>query len=83
MIGANMNGMGNGRYELWLTSYGSESYRQRNHWEFGQGDRECWFVRQTSPLHDEIVRILKQNNAAGPSQADRLEQAHGALMPIR
>ncbi len=76
-------GTSTGQYELWLTSYGSESYRHRERWRFGQGDRECWFVRQTSPLHDEIVNVLQQTNAVGPAEASRLEAAHGTLKPIR
>jgi hypothetical protein len=75
VIGANR-----GNYELWLVSYGSDYYRERKHWRYGEGDRECWFVRLDSPLYADIVRVLEQNHAVRPDAALRLEEAHGALM---
>ena len=66
-------------YELWLVSYGSEYYRQRKHWRYGEGDRECWFVRLDSPLYEGIVRVLEQNHAVRPEEALRLEAAHDGL----
>jgi hypothetical protein len=66
-------------YELWLVSYGSEYYRQRKHWRYGEGDRECWFVRLDSPRYEGIVRVLEQNHAVRPDEALRLEQAHSGL----
>lgn len=75
VIGANRDG-----YELWLVSYGSEYYRGRKHWRYGEGDRECWFVRLDSPRYAGIVRVLEQNHAVRPDEALRLEEAHGRLM---
>jgi hypothetical protein len=75
VIGANR-----GEYELWLVSYGSEYYRGRKHWRYGEGDRECWFVRLDSPRYAGIVRVLEQNHAVRPDEALRLEEAHGRLM---
>jgi hypothetical protein len=75
VIGANRR-----EYELWLVSYGSEYYRERNHWRYGEGDRECWFVRLDSPLYAGIVSVLEQNHAVRPEEALRLEEAHDALM---
>ena len=75
VIGANR-----AEYELWLVSYGSEYYRERKHWRYGEGDRECWFVRLDSPLYAGIVRVLEQNHAVRPDEALRLEEAHGGLM---
>jgi hypothetical protein len=74
VIGANR-----GDYELWLVSYGSEYYRERKHWRYGEGDRECWFVRRNSPLYAGMVRVLEQNHAVRPEEALRLEQAHDGL----
>jgi hypothetical protein len=74
VIGANRQ-----EYELWLISYGSEYYRQRKHWRYGEGDRECWFVRLDSPLYKGIVSVLEQNHAVRPDEALRLEEAHGGL----
>ncbi|WP_446744102.1 hypothetical protein [Silvibacterium acidisoli] len=62
-------------YELWLLSYGSEYHRQRMHWQYGQGDRECWFVRRDAPQHDAITRVLAANHAVGPPQSLAMEQA--------
>jgi hypothetical protein len=66
-------------YELWLTSYGSEYYRQRKHWQYGEGDRECWLIRKDSPLHAAIARILQNNHGVSPQQSAFLEQAHAQL----
>jgi hypothetical protein len=74
VIGANRGG-----YELWLVSYGSEYYRERKRWRYGEGDRECWFVRLDSPLYAGIVRVLEQNHAVRPEDALRLEEAHSGL----
>ena len=63
-------------YELWLTSYGSEFYRQRKHWQYGEGDRECWLVRTDSPLHAEIAQILQQHHGIGHEQSLELERLH-------
>jgi hypothetical protein len=72
-------GAAQSRYELWLTSYGSEFYRQRKHWQYGEGDRECWLVRTDSPLHAEITQILQQHHGIGPEQALELEKMHAQV----
>jgi hypothetical protein len=72
-------GAAESHYELWLTSYGSEFYRQRKHWQYGEGDRECWLVRIDAPLHEEIARILQQHHGIGPEQSLELEKVHGKV----
>lgn len=67
------------QYELWLTSYGSEFYRQRKRWNYGEGDRECWFVRKNSPLYAEMTRILQEHHGIGPAEALALEKVHGQV----
>ncbi|MBB5055653.1 hypothetical protein HDF16_000322 [Granulicella aggregans] len=69
-------GAAQAHYELWLTSYGSEFYRQRKHWQYGEGDRECWLVRTDSPLHGEIAQILQQHHGIEPEQSLNLEKLH-------
>ena len=63
-IGAHAN-----HYELWLTSYGSEFYRQRKHWQYGEGDRECWLVRKDSPVYLEITQALRDHHGVTPDKA--------------
>ena len=65
-----------GDYQLWLISYGSSFYRQRKHWRYGEGDRECLLVRESSPLFSGIVAVLKQHDAVGPPQSIALERSH-------
>jgi hypothetical protein len=69
-------GAAESHYELWLTSYGSEFYRQRKHWQYGEGDRECWLVRTDSHLHAEIAEILQQHHGIGPEQSIEMEKIH-------
>ncbi|MGI4854061.1 MAG: hypothetical protein ACRYF4_08480 [Janthinobacterium lividum] len=45
-------------YELWQTSYGSEVYRRRKHWGYGQGDVSCWFVRRGTVHQAAIEHVL-------------------------
>ncbi len=66
-------------YELWLTTYGSEFYRLRKHWQYGEGDRECWLVRRDSPLRDSLEKILAAHHAVPPAEATELEQQHAPL----
>ncbi len=61
-------------YELWLTSYGSEFYRLRKHWGYGEGDRECWLIKQDSPLRPQIEQILLAHHGVPPEQAVELER---------
>ncbi len=72
-------GAGRGGYELWLISYGSEAYRRSMGWRYGEGDRECWFVRRDSPVYGEMVKVLRENHGVEPGEALRLEQAHDRL----
>jgi hypothetical protein len=65
-----------GDYQLWLVSYGSSYYRRRKHWRYGEGDRECFLVRDNSPLFAGMVAVLKQHNAVGPPQSIGLERSH-------
>jgi hypothetical protein len=65
-----------GDYQLWLISYGSSFYRDRKHWRYGEGDRECFLVRGSSPLFAGMVAVLKQHNAVGPPQSIALERSH-------
>src|SRR5882757_2358370 len=62
-------------YQLWLISYGSFHYRHRKHWRYGEGDRECFLVRQSSPRFAGIVAVLAQHDAVGPPQSIVLERA--------
>jgi hypothetical protein len=73
-IGATRDG-----YELWLLSYGSEYYRRRNHWQYGQGDRECWYVRRDATQYAAIVEVLAAHHAVGPTQSVVMESA----IPVR
>jgi hypothetical protein len=59
-------------YTLWLISYGSEFYRQRKGWTEGEGDRECIFVRNDSPLRKPIERVLTTERAITGPEALRL-----------
>ena len=68
-------------YQLWLTSYGSEFYRHRKHWGYGEGDRECWLVRTNSPLRSEIERVLLANHGVPPEQAIAIERQRLGLGP--
>jgi hypothetical protein len=65
-----------GDYQLWLVSYGSSYYRLRKHWRYGEGDRECYLIRKTSPLFDGMVAVLKQHNAVGLPESIALERSH-------
>ena len=65
-----------GDYQLWLISYGSSYYRHRKHWRYGEGDRECFLVHQSSPLFAGIVAVLKEHNAVGPAESIALERSH-------
>ena len=64
------------KYDLWLTSYGSAHYRLRKHWRYGEGDRDCWFVRKDAPTHDAIVGILATYHGVGGTTAQALEMHH-------
>ncbi len=68
-------------YRLWLTSYGSEFYRRRKHWQYGEGDRECWLVRADSPLRAGIEQILLDHHGVPTAKALLLEQQHRPLAP--
>lgn len=46
------------QYTLWQTSYGSEEYRSRKHWAYGQGDVSCWFVRRGTVEQQAIEGVL-------------------------
>ena len=65
-----------GDYQLWLISYGSSYYRHRKHWRYGEGDRECLLVRESSPLFAGMVAVLKEHNAVGPAESIALERSH-------
>jgi hypothetical protein len=69
-------GAGVSRYELWLVSYGSEFYRRRRHWHYGEGDRECWFLLRDSPSYNGIVEALRRHHGVGPPESIRLEEEH-------
>jgi hypothetical protein len=69
-------GAGTSQYELWLVSYGSEFYRQRRHWHYGEGDRECWFLLRDSPRYTGIVEALRRHHGVGPPESIRLEEEH-------
>ena len=66
-------------YALWLTPYGSEFYRCSKHWSgYGglqAGDRECWFVRENSPLRPELEQVLRDHGGVGPAASVALEQS--------
>ncbi|WP_433966595.1 hypothetical protein [Tunturiibacter gelidiferens] len=64
------------RYELWLVSYGSEFYRRRRGWRYGEGDRECWFLLRDSPRYSRIADTLSRHNGVGPPESIGLEQDH-------
>lgn len=65
------------QYELWLVSYGSEFYRLRRGWRYGEGDRECWFLLRDSPRYSGIAEALARHNGVGPPESIGLEQEHG------
>jgi hypothetical protein len=65
-----------GDYQLWLISYGSSFYRHRKHWRYGEGDRECFLVRESSPLFAGMVAVLKEHDAVGPPQSMAIERSH-------
>ena len=65
-----------GDYQLWLISYGSSYYRHRKHWSYGEGDRECFLLRESSPLLAGMVAVLEQHDAVGPPQSIALEKLH-------
>jgi hypothetical protein len=69
-------GAGISRYELWLVSYGSKFYRQRRHWHYGEGDRECWFLLRDSPRYAGIVEALRRHHGVAPPESIRLEEEH-------
>jgi hypothetical protein len=52
-----------GKYQVWLLSYGSDFYRLREHWNYGEGDRECFLVRRDSPRYAGIVAALQNSHA--------------------
>ena len=52
-----------GHYQVWLLSYGSDFYRQREHWNYGQGDRECFLVHLDSPRSAGIIAALQASHA--------------------
>lgn len=64
------------QYELWLVSYGSEFYRRRKSWRYGEGDRECWFLLRDSPRYSGIADALSRHHGVGPPESTRLEQNH-------
>jgi len=64
------------RYELWLVSYGSEFYRRRRGWRYGEGDRECWFLLRDSPRYSGIAEVLGRHHGIGPPESIRIEQEH-------
>jgi hypothetical protein len=64
------------KYDLWLTSYGSEHFRLRKHWRYGEGDRDCWFLRRDFPEHDAIAAILSRYHGVGGAEAQELEARH-------
>lgn len=63
-----------GDYELWLLPYGSQFYQQRMHWSYGQGDRECFFIRRSSPRYAAMAAALQEQKAAGPPESQAMEQ---------
>jgi hypothetical protein len=69
-------GVDESQYELWLVSYGSEFYRQRRGWRYGEGDRECWFLRRDSPRYSDIAEALGRHHGVGPPESIGLEQEH-------
>jgi hypothetical protein len=72
-----------GDYQLWLISYGSFHYRHRKHWRYGEGDRECFLVRQSSPRFAGLVAVLTGHGAVGPPQSIVLERAHKDALSVR
>jgi hypothetical protein len=68
-------------YELWLVSYGSEFYRQRRRWHYGEGDRECWFLLRDSPGYSGIAEALRRHHGVGPPESIRLEEEHAGSTP--
>ncbi len=64
------------KYDLWLTSYGSEHYRLRKQWGYGEGDRDCWFIRREFSEHDAIAKLLSGHNGIGGTEAYELEAQH-------
>jgi hypothetical protein len=67
------------QYELWLISYGSEFYRQRRRWHYGEGDRECWFLLRDSLVYSGIAEALRRHHGVGPPESIHLEEEHTAI----
>ncbi len=67
-----------GGYTLWLTTYGSTLYQER---KASLRDRECWFVRNASPLRAEIERVLREHGAVGGPAAKEIEASRKGLTP--
>jgi hypothetical protein len=72
-------GAASSRYELWLISYGSEFYRQRRRWHYGEADRECWFLLRDSPRYSGIAGALRRHHGVGPPESIRIEEEHAAI----
>lgn len=70
-----------GSYALWLTPYGSDLYQKHRPLTSGQGDRECWFLRDGSPLQKVIEKILHEHGGLGGTQAFALEKNRKGLAP--
>ena len=63
-------------YELWLTSYGSEFYRRRKGWRYGEGDRECWLLRKDSAVYAGMAAILTKHHGVPPDESLQMEAVH-------
>ncbi len=55
-------------YELWQTSYGSEYYRRRKHWQYGEGDVNCWLIRRGTVEQAALESILVQHHGVMKAQ---------------
>ncbi|MBS1813622.1 MAG: hypothetical protein JSS87_01975 [Acidobacteria bacterium] len=51
-----------GAYELWFISYGSNFYRTRKHWQYGEGDPECFFLNRNSTNYAGMRSLLQQHH---------------------
>ncbi len=52
-----------GSYELWQLSYGSEFYRLRKHWQPGQGDVECFYLKRNTPVYAGTRQVFASHGA--------------------
>jgi hypothetical protein len=62
-------------YTLWYVPYGNAALRRANDTKPWQGDQECWFLRNASPLATSIAEVLTRHHAE-PADIYQINQPH-------